>query len=218
MKKIILLGFFVVVIISAYSNPIQAEESLSANVGATSNYIWRGLEQTSGNAAVFGGIDYTQSSGFYLGTWASNVDFGDSTTYELDLYAGWSGEINGFNLGIGYIHYAYPDSNPDLDFSEVLLSFGFSNYTIGYATIASGEGVSAGDDSYISFDANFELKQDLAINFHVGHGTDEFYAGESYLDYGISLSKNEFTFGLSNTDLNDSDVKFYVSYTMALDL
>lgn len=51
--------------------------NISANIGALSNYIWRGVTQTQDGAAVQGGLDFTHSSGFYIGTWASNVDFND---------------------------------------------------------------------------------------------------------------------------------------------
>ncbi len=51
--------------------------SISANIGVVSNYMWRGVTQTQDGAAVQGGLDFTHSSGFYAGTWASNVDFND---------------------------------------------------------------------------------------------------------------------------------------------
>ena len=93
------------------STSASAVEGLSANVGLTSNYLWRGVSQTDDGAAISGGIDYAADSGFYVGTWASNVDFGDDASYELDFYAGFSGELpDGFGYDVGYIYYAYPDS------------------------------------------------------------------------------------------------------------
>ena len=68
--------------------------SLSANVGLTSNYLFRGISQTGGDPAIQGGLDYTHASGFYLGTWGSNVGWiedyqgYDSSNLELDLYGG----------------------------------------------------------------------------------------------------------------------------------
>ena len=88
-------------------------DSLEWNIGATSQYLWRGMSQGSG-AAVQGGLDYSADNGFSIGTWVSNVDFGDDTTYELDGYFGYSiGPVS-----LGYIYYAYPDGD-DLDFSEI---------------------------------------------------------------------------------------------------
>ena len=52
-----------------------AQAELSANIGVASNYYFRGITQTDDGAAVSGGIDYNHESGFYVGTWMSNIDF-----------------------------------------------------------------------------------------------------------------------------------------------
>jgi hypothetical protein len=49
--------------------------SFSANIGAVSNYMFRGASQTGDKPAIQGGVDVSHESGFYAGTWASNVDF-----------------------------------------------------------------------------------------------------------------------------------------------
>jgi uncharacterized protein (TIGR02001 family) len=51
--------------------------TFNANIGAVSNYIWRGVTQTQDGAAVQGGVDVAHESGFYAGTWASNIDWND---------------------------------------------------------------------------------------------------------------------------------------------
>ncbi len=64
------------------SSPVLAEDSphsFSANVGVVSNYLWRGVTQADDGPAVQGGVDYAHSSGFYLGTWVSNIDWGTSS-------------------------------------------------------------------------------------------------------------------------------------------
>ena len=43
---------------------------------------------------------------------------------------------------------------------------------------------------------------------------DEFYAGESFVDYGASVNKNGFSFGISKTNLDNDDLKVMVSYTV----
>lgn len=91
--------------------PSYAEGSFTANASATSNYIWRGLTQTTNEAAVQGGIDYAHESGFYAGTWASNVNYGagDVYSYEHDMYFGFSGESDGIAYDFGYLYYNYDD-------------------------------------------------------------------------------------------------------------
>ncbi len=43
----------------------------TGNVGVFSDYIFRGISQTGGAAAVQGGLDYSHASGLYAGTWIS---------------------------------------------------------------------------------------------------------------------------------------------------
>jgi len=201
-----------------FTMPAQAVEGLSANIGVTSNYLWRGLEQTNGKAAISGGIDYEAQSGFYAGTWVSNADWDTDMTYELDLYLGFSGSIEDVSYDVGFIQYAYPDSTPDVDFSEAYINLTFGAFTLGYATLVDAEGADFGDDSYISLDAEFELASEIGLSLHVGTGTDDFYAGESFVDYGFSLSKSDFSLGFSKTDLDEDDLKVYVSYSLSFDL
>ena len=86
----------------------------------TNNYLWRGLTQSINEAAIQGGVDYADESGFYIGTWASNVsyDSDDAYSYEHDVYFGYAGEAEGFSYDIGYLYYNY-DSNAGYDFGEV---------------------------------------------------------------------------------------------------
>ncbi|MGD8932676.1 MAG: TorF family putative porin, partial [Chromatiales bacterium] len=87
---------------------------VSMNLGVTSNYVWRGVTQTDDKPAISGGVDWSGDSGLYAGAWASNVDFGSccETTYELDLYGGYKGEISDFGYDAGLIYYTY---DPDDD-------------------------------------------------------------------------------------------------------
>src|SRR5450759_2873562 len=50
-------------------------QTFTGNVGLVSQYIFRGLSQTNGSPALQGGLDYAHSSGFYAGTWLSNISW-----------------------------------------------------------------------------------------------------------------------------------------------
>ena len=52
-----------------------AAPPLTTNISLVSNYVFRGLTQTNGKPAIQGGIDYAFESGFYVGTWASNISW-----------------------------------------------------------------------------------------------------------------------------------------------
>ena len=103
----------------------------TANLSASNNYLWRGLTQTQNNPAVSGGIDYAHDSGFYVGTWVSNVDYApaDIYSYEHDLYIGYAGEYNGVSYDFGYLYYNY-DEEADIDFGEIYGSVGYGGFSV----------------------------------------------------------------------------------------
>jgi len=195
----------------------SATAEVTANVGATNNYLWRGLEQTGGAAAVSGGVDYSSESGFYAGTWASNASWGDMKT-ELDLYAGFGADINdSMSYDVGFIYYAYPDSvSGKADFSEIYGSFTFTGLTVGAAVLTSAEGFDAGDSIYVNADYALTLGNEAELAFHLGNWSGDFSTDST--DIGVSISKDNFTFGVSKTDYDDAgssdDMKFYVAYSV----
>jgi uncharacterized protein (TIGR02001 family) len=97
--------------------PPAPDYTLTANAGLFSEYIFRGISQTTGKPAVQGGFDWAHSSGFYLGTWASNIswleDFGVYTrsSLEWDFYGGYKANFPGsedWSYDVGTIYYYYP--------------------------------------------------------------------------------------------------------------
>jgi uncharacterized protein (TIGR02001 family) len=116
MKKLLLAA--ATAAITAPAAPVLAQDSphtLTANVGLFSEYIFRGITQTAEDPAVQGGFDYGHASGFYAGTWASNVswlrDFGtySSSSLEWDFYGGFKKNFGSsdFYWDVGTIYY-YP--------------------------------------------------------------------------------------------------------------
>jgi uncharacterized protein (TIGR02001 family) len=114
-KSLLLTAVIGVLTLPAIS---QAEEapasdwSFSSNVAYTSDYYVRGLSQNFHKPALQGGFDVEHSSGFYAGTWASNVSpntFPDASL-EIDIYAGYGGDIGetGVGYSVGLIGYTYP--------------------------------------------------------------------------------------------------------------
>jgi len=95
--------------------------TFTANIGLFSEYMFRGISQTAGKPAVQGGFDAGHSSGFYLGTWASNVswlqDFNaySRSSMEWDFYGGFKSNFGSsdFFWDIGTVYYYFPGSrNP----------------------------------------------------------------------------------------------------------
>lgn len=197
---------------------------LTANVSASSNYYWRGVTQTNDAAAISGGIDYSNESGFYAGTWTSNIDFGSEASYELDFYAGYSKDLESFSYDLGYIYYSYPDANGSTDFGELYgsLSWQWLETKVSYLTNAQNDASAEEDMLYVELNASFTILNETDLAFHIGQSSGdtvtEWYSEDDYLDYSVSLSKNGFTLGLTKTDLNDDKLNAFVSYSTDLSL
>ncbi len=101
--------------------------NISANVTLTNNYMWRGVSQSNNDPAIQGGFDYNQGN-FYLGTWASNVNFQDGglAHSEIDGYFGYTTDFNGFGVDVGFLRYFYPNAS-SLNWNEV---YGIASYDI----------------------------------------------------------------------------------------
>lgn len=93
------------------------EHTLTGNMAITTDYRFRGISQTFGEGffvvgpAIQGGIDYSHSSGLYLGNWNSNVSgnqYPNGASIEMDFYGGWKYAWGDFGLDVGAIYYAYP--------------------------------------------------------------------------------------------------------------
>ena len=77
--KLTLIGF-VLVFVSTFANAV----SISGNAAIQTDYIWRGMTQNAGDNPVNVGLDADLGGGFYVGTWAATVDWGDNHTLEQD--------------------------------------------------------------------------------------------------------------------------------------
>lgn len=122
------------------AGPLSGE--LSANVGMTTDYVFRGISQSDEGPAIQGGFDYATDLGFYVGTWGSSIDFGNGV--EIDYYGGYANSFviggnecfdkgsltsktcGGYTLSydVGAIYYSYPHADDDgpaaeLDFYEI---------------------------------------------------------------------------------------------------
>ena len=88
---------------------VQAQ--VTTNLGATSDYRFRGISQTQNAPALQGGIDYADKSGVYIGNWNSSVSsqlYTNGSGLESYLYAGYKKEVKGVTLDVGSYNYFYP--------------------------------------------------------------------------------------------------------------
>ncbi len=198
-----------------------ASAELAGNIGVTSNYMWRGTTQTNGDSAIQGGIDYTHSSGAYAGVWTSNTAFGSP---EMDYYLGYGNKAAGIGYDISVIDYTYPQTD-NLDWLELDLGLSYkaASLSLGYTDDVFGTSTKA---LYTSLGYDIPLKDDVTLGLVAGYYKfdDEAAAGfPSYTHYGASISKGDWSFSFSDTDLNanthvDGDPTFFVSWSKSIDL
>jgi uncharacterized protein (TIGR02001 family) len=173
--------------------PVEVEEKsdleISANLAITSNYVWRGMTQTSSSPAVQGGIDLGYK-GFYLGTWGSNVEFGDTNNnLEADFYAGYATEVMGIGFDVGIIQYAYPNDSDALNFEEAYIALSKDFGSFGVNAKYSFGLDEAPDD--IEVGASVALPADFGLE--ASYGEYDTY-GERY---SVALTKSFGKFDLS---------------------
>jgi uncharacterized protein (TIGR02001 family) len=85
--------------------------TVTGNLSFVSDYRFRGISQTYEKPAIQGGIDYSHSSGFYLGTWGSSIsglEFTNSAGLEWDFYGGYKFSAGPIGLDVGLLYYWYP--------------------------------------------------------------------------------------------------------------
>ncbi|MGQ3674911.1 TorF family putative porin [Xanthobacter sp. TB0139] len=105
------------------SMPVKAVEpaapaplwDVSFGVTGASDYVFRGVSQTNGNAAIQGYAELSLFDWVYLGAWGSNVSFLGSGSAEVDLYAGVRHTWDKLTLDAGFTGYTYPGSDADTD-------------------------------------------------------------------------------------------------------
>jgi len=211
MKKLALCGLGIGML-SASGGAHAA--SIEANVALATDYVFRGFSQTMEEPAISGGFDYGFDNGFYLGTWASNVNFGDDASLEWDLYAGYGFDVSeGVALDFSYVYFNYPGETDSLNYSEFVASVSFNDLSFGL--LYSPDYFGSDADAFV-FNADYSigLAENWGLDLHVGFSDvdeeDFFDVGEdSYLDWSaaITTSAADLDFALTyyGTDLDDID-------------
>jgi uncharacterized protein (TIGR02001 family) len=213
-----LLG--IVLLVSAGS---AAAAEFSGNVTLATDYRFRGISQLDRSPAIQGGFDLATESGFYIGTWASNVNFSEGAI-ELDVYGGFAGQFNE-NMGydVGLLYYGYPHDGTgavDLPYWELYTKFTFWDATVG---LHYSPDYFAETDSfwYLFGDYSVGLGENFSLDFHGGFNKFEdddagasFGIGgnggdDQYFDYSIGVSTSalglDFSLAWVGTDLDDNE-------------
>ena len=200
--------------VCAHAEGPEPEQSLSYNIGVLSDYRVRGIAQTSYKPALQGGIDFADKSGWYVGTFASNVrwvkEFNGATkgSVELDLYGGFRGGFDDlpFTYDAGIITYQYPGNDsgvagafPAGTFAnastvEAYLAVTYKIYTLKYnRSLGNFLGnLSSTGSQYFDLSAAIDLTNGFTLVPHIGHQSIPNQAGSlgDYSDASLTLSKD----------------------------
>ncbi|MNH49049.1 putative bacterial protein [compost metagenome] len=172
--KRVLIGASALVLICAGSAQAQSQPEVAFNIGVVSDYVFRGASQTNEDPALQGGIDATFAGGFYAGTWASMVDFGDDTDAEIDLYGGYRTEAAGYALDFGVLGYFYVNEPGAADYNFVEFKAAASRAigpaTLGAAVYYSPDFFGVDDEAtYLEANAAYAVADKWTISGAVGH-------------------------------------------------
>lgn len=202
-----------------------AHAGFSANVGLTSNYLWRGVTQSDDGFAVSGGIDYEHDSGFYVGTWASNINWAvygnPNDGVEIDFYGGFAGEANGVGYDVGIIYYHYPDNMYDgSDFTELYGSLSYGPFEAGLAYTIDADWANH-DNIYYYVSAGTDIAEGWNLSGTIGHfDFDSTCMNCDYNHAQLDLTKSldtygdlTFTVSVAGKNSGDDDAKAVVSWT-----
>jgi len=198
----------------AISGVSQAQ--FSSTWTLVSDYDFRGFSQSAKDPALQGSADYAfGDSGFSMGAWASNVDFGDGVDgdIELDVYANYVGTINDtFAWTAGLTYYTYPGSDDLGDFPEIYIGFNAGNFSMKqwYADSLFDSGVSA---LYTEGNYTAPLGENFSLAFHAGYAWGDGWEAEELVDYAVQLnwSVGNFTIFGKFTGTDASEANEYTS-------
>jgi uncharacterized protein (TIGR02001 family) len=200
----------------AAAAPAKAEPdwTFTGNLGLFSQYVFRGVSQTNEKPAVQGGFDLGHKSGFYVGTWASNISWISdltsgapsgqtaSASMEWDFYGGYKGSLPAdFGYDLGVLYYWYPGSYPEgfvlpnstelyaaltWKWASLKYSYSVNNKTFGFPDSRGS--------SYLDLSANYDIVEKVSdavgkvtLIGHVGH---QWYTGNTN---GVPNSNYEYT-------------------------
>jgi uncharacterized protein (TIGR02001 family) len=127
------------------------EHTFTPKVSVYSEYEYRGISQTSEKPALQFNLDYAHSSGFYLGTFLTNIQWlkdsakasglNTNASLELDIFGGYKFEVvKDITMDVGYLRYEYPSSkafNPKPNTDEVYIGLAGGPFSAKYSYATS---------------------------------------------------------------------------------
>jgi uncharacterized protein (TIGR02001 family) len=195
----VLAAAFVAASAFAQTKAPEPDYTLSFNVGATTDYRYRGISQSRLGPALQGGADFAHKSGFYLGTWGSTIkwikDGGGSSNLELDVYGGYKGELaEGVAFDVGVLAYIYPGHklavSPNTTEIYGAVTFGPATAKYSHSTTNLFGFANTKSSGYLDLSASFDMGNGLSVVPHLGVQRVKGISAASYTDYSVTVNKD----------------------------
>lgn len=186
--------------------------AITGNFMLASDYMFRGISVSHRLPAVQGGVDMVHPNGFYFSVWGSSVAgdaYQNGNGMELDLLGGMKWDIGGgFSLDTGFAAYNYPRATWDplvtgekvsYDTQELKLGLNYDIYnaTIWYGINKYWAGINFDKNfapaetkgsTYIEFNANPVIAENVTLNLHVGHQTVKGNSEGDFNDFKVGVT------------------------------
>ena len=176
-------------LVACFGHAHAQQSTLSWSVTGTSDYVFRGISQNDEHPALQAGATWNHSSGFYAGTWGSQVDFGPGSgaDLEIDAFFGYRRAVSSkWTLDVQLLRYIYPGTHADLDFNELIGVASYSDRFKLTAAWSNDEFNTSESGLYLGANAILPLPHGFSADFGVGHyAFDEAVFGGDTDDYSF---------------------------------
>ncbi|MDH5517065.1 MAG: TorF family putative porin [Gammaproteobacteria bacterium] len=189
----------------AANKAVSFMDELDKNMAVTTNYVWRGIAQTAGAAAVQGGAAYNMKNGFGMDLWLSSSAAGGSDEFDLTASYALQQDRTGYEFGL--ISYSYPQLAA-ASFQEVFAGVN-ANQMNAYVYIDTDS--NRGSNIYLEFSITLaDIKLVLGVN-----SNDVPTSDYNYISAALPLSK-EMMLSFSQTDINGDKQELALSYSFPM--
>lgn len=194
-----------------YGAPVHAE--ILGYFTAGTNYLWRGVTQTSDTPAISAAIEYHADQGSYLGVWSSNINYGDRPSYEVNAYLGHQFDLAQATIDLAVRHYYFPsggkysydfqadkwEDKESSSFTELQMGVTFAGLNARYS-YSNNYLDSDRPGYYIELNYTYLVMDELSFKLHAGASGSEAIDDAQYSasDHSATIKWTNFFLTASN--------------------
>lgn len=184
--------------------------SVTGNVTAVSDYVFRGITQTQGRGTLQATVDMAHTNGAYMGAFASGVSwaaYNNGDYMEFDFYGGYKWPIADGNIDVGLVTYWFPGAQYTIGSRRITYHtqewkagvnvgafnayawLSTSKHWFGFAfDPVSGAFNKSSGTTYFEVNWNPEIMPGTVLNLHAGHQSLRNFSGYNFSDAKVGLT------------------------------